>query len=95
MDEASVLADLDKALKQFGTYNYYDKGVDEVFNASQAVDHVRKLDSKKAVEFLVNLSKHEHGSHLVSHIVMCLDDSPEKWFDEVVDGCRAADLEVY
>jgi hypothetical protein len=96
MTETQLLKDLDVALKQFGTYNYYDKGVDEVFDASQAVAHVKTLTAKDAVEFLKNLSKHEHGEHLASHIVSCCDDVLHaNWFDDVVEGCRAEGMEVY
>lgn len=100
MTEAEVLKDLDVALKRFGTYNYYDKGVDEVFDASPVVSHVKTLPSADAVKFLVNLSKHPDGEHLVSHIASCCDGEPndpvyDKWFEDVVEGCRAVDLEVY
>lgn len=90
-----VFASLEAALKQFGTYSYYDKGVDEVYDASPVVSHVKTLSSKDAIEYLQKLAEHEHGEHLVQHIVMCCDDMPEPWFTEVVDGCRAVDLEVY
>jgi alpha/beta superfamily hydrolase len=95
MTPADVLKDLDKALARFGTYDYYDKGVDEVFDASKATSYVRSLEPADAVRFLVSLSNHEHGSHLVSHIVNCLDDTPEEWFEVVVEECREAGLDVY
>lgn len=95
MTTKKLLKDLDAALKRFGTYSYYDKGVDEVFDASPAVSYVKSLTAKKAVEFLLALKKHEHGEHLVNHIVCCCDDADEKWFEDVVDGCRAAGMSVY
>ena len=90
-----VLASLEASLKQFGTYSYYDKGVDEVFDARPVVNHVKTLSSKDAVEYLQKLAEHAHGEHLVSHVVSCCDNAPEQWFTEVVDGCRKVDLEVY
>lgn len=96
MKATEVLQKLDEALKKFGTYNYYDKGVDEVFNADPTTSYVKTLSATDAIAFLVELSKHEHGPHLVSHIISNCDNVPdEKWFHEVVEGCRAADLEVY
>lgn len=91
-----VLEKLDVALEQFGTYNYYDKGVDEVFDADGAIAHVKTLSSTAAITFLLELAKHKHGEHLVCHMVLCCDtDTDEKWFDEVVAGCHEAGLEVY
>ena len=95
MTPAEALKDLEKALKQFGTYSYYDKGVDEVFDASPIVAYAGTLDVKDAVKFLSTLAEHEHGEHLAEHIVSCLDDADEKWFEEVVEGCRALGMEVY
>ena len=96
MTEAQLLKDLDVALKRFGTYNYYDKGVDEVFDASAAVAHVKALTAKDAVIFLKNLTTHPDGEHLANHIVSRLDsDTDEVWFDDVVVGCTKVGMDVY
>jgi hypothetical protein len=90
MDHKQVFAELDDALKLYGTYNYYDKGVDEVFDSSEIASFVRTFPSgKEAGKWMKGLATHEHGQHLIDHLANCLDDTDDKWFEEMVEESGA------
>lgn len=87
MTHKQVFKDLDAALKQFGTYSYYDKGVDEVFDAQPIADYLKTLSAKDAGIWMKGLLAHEHGEHLLNSLPNYLDgDSTvsDQWFEEMV-----------
>jgi len=91
MNHKQVFTKLDEALKKFGTYNYYDKGVDEVFDASEIEEFIRTFPSgTEAGKWMKGLASHEHGQHLIDHLASCLDNvADDKWFEEMVEESGA------
>jgi hypothetical protein len=85
MTAKEIIKDLKEALKMFGTYNYYDKGVDEVFNYRPIVKELEKMSAKDAGTLMKELSAYEHGPHLVNALANDLDHMPEVWFTEMLD----------
>ena len=78
---------LDEALKQFGTYQFYDKGPDEVMNTDPITDELRKLTADKAGKILNEVKKNakEGGESLVEYLVCIMDDQPDEWFETVLE----------
>jgi hypothetical protein len=83
-DAKYITGKLDEALELFGTYNYYDKGVDEVMSTTLIVDKLTNLSAKECGEILVEVKKHKHGEHLVNYLVGGMDNMPTTWFEEVL-----------
>ena len=79
-----IIKDLEEALEQFGTYNYYDKGVDEVFDYHPIVSELEKMSAKDAGALMVEVGKHKHGPHLVNTLASDLDHMPLPWFEEML-----------
>lgn len=82
-----ILSELDKSLVEFGTYDYYDKGVDEVHELPFGiVEELRKLSSGDVSTYLNDIKKHEHGEHLASYILSLLetDVTVPSWIDDIV-----------
>jgi hypothetical protein len=81
-----------KALRQFGTYSWDDKGVSEVLNTWPFEKRLRELEPKQAAEIInevANTTEIEggRGKSLASHLVYRL----EKW-DELFDEPGIEDL---
>ena len=84
MTATDITDSLEVALKQFGTYNYYDKGVDEIFNAHPIEEYLKTLSGKDAGKLMKEVAKHEHGQHLIDHLAEGLEDQPDAWFDAML-----------
>ena len=69
------------ALKMFGTYQYDDKGPNEVMNVDELEAKFRALPAKDAAAILLELNtskKHKgRGSYLVSELVCNMQDWDE------------------
>lgn len=84
-----------KALVDFGTYTYKDKGIDEIANFDQDVEDLRKLPPERVGEILGTLAKmwvfttpaKIDTEGLAMHILHSLDDENNKdWMEKVFAG---------
>lgn len=75
-----TIDDINKALRQFGEYTYYDKGADEVFDVDALVAELRPLSGDEIGQILADVLTYEHGRPLVSSVLSALDGvEDEKW----------------
>jgi hypothetical protein len=78
---------LDEGLKRFGTYNYYDKGPDEIMDVRTLSAQLVVL-SKEDITFVLNGVKNygEHGEHLANSFLVDLQDLPDSDWDYIIDN---------
>ena len=81
-----IIQELGSALKQFGTYTFWDKGVYESVDLDSITPRLQKLTAPDAAEIIRAVSKSsEHGKgtgeRLAPAIVVCLEGWDEL-FDE-------------
>jgi hypothetical protein len=80
-----IIKQLKTALKKFGEYSLLDKGPSEVMMVNPIVAELRKMSAEDAGIILKEVAGlHEHGQFLANHLVSCLDDMPEDWFNEIL-----------
>lgn len=63
-DTNLLIETLDETLTLFGTYNYADKGPDEIMNVRLLVNHLCSLPAAQAAEQMADLAQHKHGDIL-------------------------------
>lgn len=80
------------ALAEFGRYNYYDKGAEEVMEVRPFASKFRNMSAKDAADVLVEVANHEHGSKFVSSVLNYLQDAPDAFFDELMSREELSDL---
>lgn len=85
-----IVKEIDKGIKTFGTYDLFDKGLDEVFDSWDTVQEMKKEKPKDIQKMLLELAKHECGEPIVSGLIYEFDDMNE--FEEIIDH---KDLEGY
>jgi hypothetical protein len=96
IDLKNITDAIDEAIKQFGVYNYTDKGAEETVADFDVICYaIESLPAQEAVTLLKALAQHEYGEQAVNDIITSLDDQPDEWFDTVVDTLREAGLDVY
>ncbi len=64
---------LTAAIKQFGSYSYYDKGSHEVMDLGPIIVSLKKLTPEEAAALLTKLDKKKRNDRLVSDLVSELD----------------------
>jgi hypothetical protein len=81
-----ILKQLKSALKQFGTYSFDDKGAHEVMDLDAICAELRSMPAKDAGKVMkqVEAGDKERGQALVDQLASNMDESPEKWFEEVL-----------
>lgn len=55
---------LEEALEKFGTYQYYDKGSDEIMDLNSLLREARKASCVELSKDMNELFAHEHGREL-------------------------------
>ena len=84
-----ILKDLDKALKDFGTYTFDDKGPHEVMFIDDFTSRLKALPYKEAAEVLKLVGegrKDTRGETLRDTLVGSMDDAPltDEQFEELL-----------
>ncbi len=82
-----ALSDLEKSLKEFGTYSFDDKGAYEVMNVNIFVRQIGSMDVESASECLLLISngrKDGRGENLANTILTNIRQT-EDWIDGVLD----------
>jgi hypothetical protein len=87
MTPKEIRKDIRSAVKQFGEYNFFDKGLyesmdtDKYKSALVAMGAVAAADTLEAV---IKLDK-KYGPTFVMGMLCCMDDLPEKFFDALLE----------
>ena len=82
------------ALKQFGSYSYFDKGPEEVMDLDAIVEAAKDTPAKELSDVLYDVRKFHHlsdkaGEVFVTSFLACIQDRED--FEQVVDS-RLSDL---
>lgn len=81
-----IVKDLKEALERFGTYSFDDKGPSEVMDLDEIVSELRGMSAKDAGAIMKEVvAKNKRGQHLIDCIASCLDDTPDAWFNEMIE----------
>lgn len=81
----------EKAVKEFGTYAYGDKGAQEVMDTDVLVTELKKMPFEDIKKELLKLSQMDDIYPLMAVLVGDLDD--QDWFDRLLE--EAEPLQVY
>lgn len=79
-----VIDDINKALRQFGEYTYYDKGAEEVFDVDALVSELRPLTGDEIGQILADVLTYEHGRPVVSSVLSALDNVEDAKWDAIM-----------
>lgn len=88
----NILADLAKALEQFGTYSFDDKGANEVMDTKRYTSSLRALEADQAgfVLKLVGEGRADgRGETLRDFFAGSLDSAPREWFEKMLETSGA------
>ena len=89
-----IMSDLSQALKDFGTYTFWDKGPHEVMAINELAEEVQALPPKEAAEVLIEVAqqkKHKGaGLQVAGAIVLELQEWDELFeipgIDDILNG---------
>jgi hypothetical protein len=70
----SALGSLNTALRQFGEYNYYDKGASEVMDLGPIGQQLIELGPVDAAWVVDKILRDRHGDPLASSLIVCMQD---------------------
>ena len=72
------------ALREFGRYQFGDKGAREVMDLEPIVEHLKTLPAEEARDLLVAVAatkkNGQYCNQLVGELVIELQDQPEEWW---------------
>ena len=68
-----IITAIKAALKQFGEYNYYDKGPDEVMETEELLSKMEALSDEDLAKVCCDLIEYEHGQEWIDHSVEDFD----------------------
>lgn len=90
----NILASLDKALVQFGTYSFDDKGADEVMETSRYTATLVALEAEQAglvLKLVGEGRKDRRGETLRDFLAGSMDSSPntDEWFEKMLETSGA------
>lgn len=74
-----IIKELDQSLKEFGEYNYYDKGVSDVVDVDSMTKRLKELEPPTIMNILKEVAAHKHGPLLVSGLIGSFDDDDDLW----------------
>ena len=81
-----IIQEIDKARKDFGDYNFCDKGADEVMHISSIINDLEPMNSKDVADslsFVLDNYKDKQFSHeAVNTIIGSLDDRED--FEDIL-----------
>ncbi len=81
-----ITTKLDEALKRFGTYQFEDKGADEIMDMQEIAEKLKTMTSTQAGQVMKQVaSSHDRGQQLINDLVMSLDSMDEEWFEDMLN----------
>ncbi len=90
----SIIVEIKKALKQFGTYNYYDKGPEEVMDTSLPLEALLDQTPEEIIVTLLQLKEYEDGAPFWELAMAAVDEAQESR-PELEQIFRTPGLESY
>jgi len=85
-----IVKQLKDALRDFGEYAFDDKGPREVMNIPPIVSELRAMNGSEAGKVMKEVAeKHDRGKALIDHLAACMQDSPDDWFDAMMEASGA------
>ena len=92
MTSEDIIKQMRKALKAFGSYQFEDKGPEEVMDLEPIVAHIRDLSAADARALLAAVyDDSKHGAILATSLVMSLDGENEVWFNALLESEKLAE----
>lgn len=85
-----VKREIDKAIKNFGEYNYYDKGPHEVMPLDVLLNKTKDMTGKEIADLLVEVRKHKYGDEFVSKVFVNLQERED--MEDLYNDARIIDL---
>jgi len=76
-----LIKELHRSIKQFGEYNFYDKGVDEIMDVSPYDDLIRDLPFEEFMDVVCDLMEDKYAKEFATNY--CEDTDYD--FDEMKD----------
>jgi hypothetical protein len=83
-----IRAEVKKALKEFGRYQFGDKGAREVMFLEPILTHLKSLTAEDARALLEDVAKSKEPmcARLVQDLVSDLDRQPDEWFNTLMES---------
>jgi hypothetical protein len=79
-----LLKEMRFALREFGRYNYYDKGPSEVMDIARIAGELKAMTASDARKVLVALRATDAGEVLAECLESAVDDADEAWLNEAL-----------
>jgi len=79
-----IMEKIDKALKQFGEYNYFDKSANEIMDISEIYSRLKDLPAEKIISILEDVNKnHNAPGPFLEAITLSFQDEEGEKVDEL------------
>lgn len=85
MTSQEIIKQLEVALRKHGTYQFVDKGADEVMDVIEIENALNALPVEEVVTTLETVAKHDnYGEMLVQSILLGMQSVEEERWDELM-----------
>lgn len=82
-----------KAVKTFGEYQLFDKGLSEIADIDDLINEFILLSESDAISVIEELKNYKYGNELISYILITIDSKidiwsvklKDVWFDNLFD----------
>jgi len=82
-----IIEKIDEALKQFGEYNYEDKGAREVMDLGEIAKRLKEMDASEIVAVLTEVEKnHRYPEPFLRDIISSLDNWEDPRTNEIFES---------
>lgn len=78
---------IDKALKVFGEYNYYDKGPYEVMDMRKIMKRFNAMPATEVRDVLLEVMKHPHGEKFATVVLDNSQGRSDEEFEIMEQAC--------
>lgn len=84
------ITQINKAVRQFGEHNYYDKGPQEVMDIAAVCKSMEGMTAEQIGDVLNTVKESKHGEQFVSTMLVSLQDRTD--LDALYEDTRFSEL---
>jgi hypothetical protein len=87
MTAEEIKKDIRAAIKQFGEYQFFDKGLYETMDVDKYKKMFVGMSAKEAADLMIAVIKADkkYGEHFVMGVLINMDDQPDAYWDKLME----------